>query len=477
MKVLFAISEAYPFVKSGGLGDVGGSFPIALQNEGIEIRVIMPKYSAIAEKYLQLMELVASFQVELAWRKLHCTISKLELQGVVYYFLENDYYFARERLYGYDDDGELFAFFCRAVLESVPYLEYQPDILHCNDWHTALIPLLLKDSYSQKHYYSKMKSILTIHNLNYQGWAPLSYFEDVLGLGGQQRAWECLEYYGSLNYLKGGILEADLITTVSPTYAQEIQYPFYGENLDSFLRQRGEDLFGVLNGIDTDKYNPQVDPNIYVNYRNSLIKKGTNKRGLQEFLGLPAQRDIPLIAMVSRLVEQKGLDLVIFILEGLLSMNVQLVILGTGQRRYEEALQQLADKYPDKLIVKLLYDEALAHKIYSGSDLLLMPSLFEPCGLAQLIAMRYGTLPIVRETGGLKDTVIPYNQFTGEGNGFSFANYNAHELLFAIERAVELFNNDKTTWKALVKNALKGDYGWEKSAVQYHSLYKRVLTR
>ncbi len=474
MKILFAIAEAYPFIKSGGLGDVGGSLPAALQAEGAEVRVIMPKYMGIPEEYLCQMQPVTNFKVDLAWRRISCSVDQLESQGIIYYFLDNKNYFNRERLYGYEDEGERFAFFCKATLESLVHLNYQADILHCHDWHAALIPLMLKENYSHNPFFGGMKTILTIHNLKHQGYVPQRYFDDVLSFGRNQDAWEKLELAGSLNYLKAGILAADLITTVSPTYAQEIQQPYYGEKLDGILCQRKENLYGILNGIDTVKYDPQKDPNLFVNYRSSLLKKEENKQRLQEVMNLPARRDLPLIAIVSRLVEQKGLDLVVHILDEMLSMDIQMVVLGTGDQRFEEIFQHFTGKYPQKMAIRLFFDEALAHKIYGGSDILLMPSLFEPCGLSQMIAMRYGTLPVVRETGGLKDTVSPYNEFSGEGNGFSFANYNAHELLFTVQRAVRLFLTDRAAWKRLVKNALACDFSWGKSAQQYRELYQSI---
>jgi len=463
MKILFAISEAYPFVKS------------ALQAVGTEVRMILPKYSSIAKEYSNRLEPVADFSINLAWRKIRCTLERMEHQGVVCYFLGNDYYFCRNGFYGYDDDGERFAFFCKAVLESLIYLNYQPDIIHCHDWHTALIPLLLKEHFGCHPYYFGIKTVLTIHNLKYQGILPLGWFEDVLGLGGHQAAWSKLEYEGSLNYLKAGILAADMLTTVSPTYANEIQNPYYGENLASFLCERRVSLFGIINGIDTVQYDPENDQHLFVNFRTSMPKKKENKERLQALLKLPVEGDAPLLAMVSRLVEMKGMDLVVHILDELLNHNVQLVVLGTGDRRYEMIFRHFAAKYPRKLSLRLGFDEALAHKIYGGADLLLMPSQAEPCGLSQMIAMRYGTLPIVRETGGLKDTVIPFNEYTGAGNGFSFANYNAHELFFTVQRAIRLYTENKQAWNILVKKAMASDFSWEKSARRYQKLYQSIM--
>ena len=471
MKIIFAIAEAFPFIKCGGLGDVGGSLPPMLQPEGLDVRVIMPKYAEIPDDYTRRMRTIANFNVALAWRRIPCRVEQLDLDGVTYYFIANEYYFNREQTYGYDDDGERFAFFSKAVLESLPQLSYQADIIHCHDWHTALIPLMLKENFGHKPYYFEIKTVLTIHNLAHQGVVPLLYFDDVLGFTGHGVAWNKLEWRGSLNYLKAGILSADVVTTVSPTYAQEIQHPHYGEHLDNILRKRRNDLYGILNGIDTVKYNPAHDPHLMMSGGDFQSQKEANKRHLQELFHLPVRSDVPLLAIVSRLADQKGLDLVVHILEELLSMDVQMVVLGTGDRRYEEIFQSTAEKYPHKFSLQLLFDEALAHQIYGGSDMLLMPSRFEPCGLSQLIAMRYGSLPVVRETGGLKDTVVPFNQYTGAGTGFSFSNYNAHELLFTIHKAIALFMNDKEAWKKLTQNARNCDVSWAKSASQYRELY------
>lgn len=477
MKVLFAASEAFPFVKTGGLGDVAGSLPKALQSKDTEVRVILPNYAAIDEKFLNRMTPEAEFTVELAWRKIPCSIHRLDHQGIVYYFLGSKFHFNRPNYYGYGDDGERFAFFSKAVLTGLTYLDYQADILHCHDWHTALIPLLLQENFCREPLYSGIKTMLTIHNLQYQGQVPAACFEDLLGLGGHPAAWEKLEHKGCLNYLKAGILAADVITTVSPTYAQEIQHAYDGETLDAVLRRRKTDLYGILNGIDTVVFDPSRDPYLAVNYRSDWAKKQQNKKALQECLGLPTEGDWPVLAMVSRLVPQKGLDLVMHILKELLDMDLQLVILGTGEKQFEESLRHWAEKHANQLILCTKFDEVLAHKIYGGADLLLMPSKTEPCGLSQMIAMRYGTLPVVREVGGLKDSVIPYNEFTGEGTGFSFANYNAHELLFTIQRAVKLYKENKRAWIALAKNALSKDFSWHQSAGRYKELYQSMLSK
>lgn len=475
MNVLFVIAEAYPFAKAGGLGDVGGSLPAALQNSKTNVRVIMPKYHSIPDELTANRKEVTRFTLDLAWRKLYCGIEEVSCQGIHYYFVDNEYYFGRERLYDYDDDGERYAFFCKAVLQSLTHLSFRPDILHCHDWHTALLPLYLQESYGHNPFYFGIKTVLTIHNLKHQGIFPGNYLEDVLGLTGHHEARRKLEFYDVLNYLKAGLLAADLLTTVSPTYAQEIQTEYYGEGLDGVLRCRQNELYGILNGIDTKKYDPLNDPHLAVNYRSSLCKKEENKIALQQILNLPVRGELPLAAVVSRLVDQKGLDLLAHILEEMLSMDLQMAVLGTGERKYEEMFHFFAAKYPSKLAVRLTFDDVLAHKIYGGADMLLMPSLFEPCGLSQMIAMRYGTIPIVRETGGLKDSVQPFNEFSGEGTGFSFSNYNAHELLFAVQRAVGLFYEDKTAWKGLAENARKRDFSWRNSAAQYLALYQKLM--
>ncbi len=474
MNVLFVIAEAHPFAKTGGLGDVGGSLPLALVNSKTDVRVMMPKYASIPNELCQNLKDVTNTTVDLAWRRLSYKVQELEYQGIHYYFIDNAYYFGRENLYGFEDDGERFAFFCHAVLACLTYLNYRPDILHCHDWHTALIPLFLRERYGNNPFYFGMKTILTIHNLKHQGHFPADQFQDVLGLNGHEAAWKDIELNGSLNYLKAGLLSSDVITTVSPTYAQEIQSSYYGENLDSVLRLRSHDLYGILNGIDTKTYDPQKDPYLVANYRSSLCKKEENKIDIQHILNLPVRGNLPLVAIISRLVDQKGLDLLAHILEEMLNMDLQMVVLGTGEKKYEDMFNNFSWKYPDKVAVRLAFDDILARKIYGGADILLMPSQFEPCGLSQMIAMRYGTIPVVRETGGLKDSVIPYNEYTEEGNGFCFHNYNAHELLFTVQRAVRLFYEDKSAWKGLVENARKSDFSWKKSADKYFSLYNKI---
>ncbi|UWG97123.1 glycogen synthase GlgA [Dehalobacter sp. DCM] len=475
MNVLFISSEAFPFSKSGGLGDVCGSLPAAIKKFGADVRVIIPKFACIQEELLRGNKFLTTITMSLSWRKIQFSLEETQYEGIHYYFIDNPYYFGKERIYGYSDDAECFSFFSKAVLEALPFLGYRPDILHCHDWHTALVPLFLKENYREVMYYQGIKTILTVHNLGYQGIAPVSYFEDVLGFAGSTDAWEQLEYHGSLNFLKAGLLAADLLSTVSPTYAEEIKNPFYGENLDEILRHRQADLNGILNGIDTEKYDPRNDPNLFINSSSSIFWKTENKLDLQNILGLSHNSEVLLVSMVSRLVNQKGIDLLACVLEEMVSLNLQMVILGTGEKRYEDMFSYYAFRYPEKLKAILTFDNTLASKIYGASDLLLMPSLFEPCGLSQMIAMRYGTLPVVRETGGLRDSVLPFNEFTGEGNGFSFANYNAHELLFTVQKATKLFYEEKNVWKKLVDNAFRSDFSWDNSAEKYVLLYESCL--
>ena len=475
MKIVFAIAEADPFVKTGGLGEVGGSLPSALQRQGADVRVIMPMYSVIPEQFRKNFKHIAHFYVPLAWRRQYCGLEELLYNGVYYYFIDNEYYFNRSNVYGEFDEAERYAFFSRAVLESLIHIpEFNPDIIHCHDWHTALIPLMLKEFYSKTPLYYSMGTVFTIHNLKYQGVFPKEVLSDVIGLGEKYFTEETLEFHGAINFMKAGLIYADWITTVSTTYAQEIQLSFYGEKLEGILQKRKKSLIGILNGIDYEVYNPDTDPYL-VAAGSSPQAKENNKKDLQRGLGLPVRGDLAVLGMVSRLVDQKGLDLLSFVMEEILMLDVQVVILGTGEPRYEEMLQAFADKYPDKFAFRREFNDELAHKIYAGSDILLMPSRFEPCGISQMVAMRYGTIPVVRETGGLKDTVTPYKELSGKGNGFSFANYNAHELLFSVQRAVRLFNSDKSAWTNLRESAMKRDSSWDPSAAAYVKIYESLL--
>ncbi|HZJ56780.1 MAG TPA: glycogen synthase GlgA [Clostridia bacterium] len=473
--IIFAAGEAAPFAKTGGLGDVVGSLPKAIKELGGDVRVIMPKYGGIPQGFMDGYRHIVDFHVDVGWRSQFCALGEVEYQGIHYYFIDNEYYFKRDCLYGYDDDAERFAFFSRAVLESLPRIEgFKPDIIHCHDWHTALLPMMIREHYGEDPFYQGVKTVLTIHNLRHQGIFPLSILDDLLGITEGSEAANNLEFNGAANYFKGGLVYADSITTVSPTYASEILTPYFGEGLDGILRMQRDKLRGILNGIDYRIYNPLRDPNLFVKYRSSLGKKADNKAALQSLVGLPEDRDVPLLGLVTRLDSQKGLDLLNHIMDELMDEELQMVVLGTGDRAYEDAFYYFASKYPAKLAVKILFDSSLAHKIYASADMLLMPSQFEPCGLAQMIAMRYNTVPIVRETGGLKDTVVPYNEETGEGNGFSFANYNAHELLFTIRRALKVYREDKAAWKGITESGRKMDFSWNASARSYMELYEEL---
>ena len=476
MKLVFVIAEADPFVKTGGLGEIGGSLPAFLHKQGVDVRVIMPKYSAIAEHFKSEFKHLAHFDVQVAWRQQYCGLDEMVYQGIHYYFIDNEYYFSRPSIYGEYDDAERFAFFSRAALESLIHIPgFKPDVIHCHDWHTALIPLMLKEFYSREPLYYPIKTVFTIHNLNYQGIFSKEVLRDIVGLGMEYFTEDTLEFHGAVNFMKAALLYADRITTVSPTYAQEIQDSYYGEKLDGLLRKRSESLMGILNGIDYQVYDPYKDPYLVMPYNNFPVAKEENKKHLQSTFGLPIRADRAVLGMVSRLTDQKGLDLLAHVMEEILALDVQMVILGTGENRYEKMLRYFASKYPEKLAIRLEFSDKLAHEIYAGSDLLLMPSRFEPCGISQMIAMRYGTVPIVRETGGLKDTIVPFNEKTGLGNGFSFENYNAHELLFAVQRAVELYQKDKPVWANICQQALASDFSWDRSAKAYIEIYESLL--
>jgi starch synthase len=480
MNILYAIFEAVPFAKSGGLGDVGGALPFFLKENGHDVRVIMPKHDAIPSRFKSEMKPLFNFQVQLGWRTQYCGIEALKHRGVTYYFIDNEQYFKRDSLYGYGDDEERSAFFCKATLLCLTHLErFKPQIIHCNDWHTALIPVMLKEYFGEHPYYYDIKSVISIHNLKYQGITGRDFPGDVLDMADHVAARDHLSFGDAVNFMKGALHYADAITTVSPTYAKEIMTPYFGEGLDGVLRWRGECLTGILNGIDYGEYDPAIDKMLFRTYTCSDSEgKAFNKRKLQEELALPAEADTPLLVIVSRLTEQKGLDLIAHIMEELLyAGDVQLAVLGTGDWRYEEMFYYFANRYPKRIAVRITFDDRLARKIYAGGDMLLMPSKFEPCGITQMIAMRYGTLPVVRETGGLCDTVKPYNRFTGEGTGFSFANYNAHELLFTVREAADLYRKERAVWRRIQKNACALDFSWRVSADRYTSLYEGLCRR
>ena len=477
MKILFATSECVPFVKTGGLADVAGALPKQLKKLGAEVRVILPLYRDVAPKWREQMEHLTYFYVNLGWRRQYCGIETLKLDGVTFYFIDNEFYYNRPSVYGWGgDEGERFAFFDRAVLEALPLIDYKPDILHCHDWQTGLIPVLLKRQYAALPFYQGIHTVFTIHNLQYQGVFGMDYIEDLMGLGWDAYTSDKLEFFGAASFMKGGLVYTDEITTVSPTYANEIQTAYYGERLDGLLRARHESLTGILNGIDVDEYNPNKDPQIVQTYNvvTQSKRKAVNKAALQEQLGLEIRPDVPLIGMVTRLSSQKGLDLVERVLPEIMSLDVQLVVLGMGEEKFVNLFNWAAHRYQGKVASWNQMNPELAHRIYAGADLFLMPSAFEPCGLSQMIAMRYGTVPIVRETGGLKDTVQPFNPVTGEGVGFTFYSYNAHDMLDAVTRATTTYREDKKSWRKIVGNGMRGDYSWQHSAKKYMELYNKL---
>lgn len=475
MQIVFASAECAPFVKTGGLGDVAGSLPAALVRAGAEVIVMVPKYATIKDEYKAKMEHFADFYVSLGWRNEYCGLEKLEHDGVTYMFVDNERYFARDYPYGFFDDGERFAFFSKAITESLQHLPegFECDILHCNDWQTALAPVFLREFYQGLPLYDRVKTVFSIHNVAFQGQFSDTVMEDILGVAHipaaatQLRCDAC-----SINYMLGALHYADAITTVSPTYAGEIQTPEFGEGLDGVLRERSYALQGILNGIDVAGFDPATDKRIAANYTvEDRSGKAVCKAKLQEELGLEVRDDRPLMVMVTRLTRQKGMDLVMYALDRILSGGVQVAVLGTGDRDYEDGLRYFQDKYPGTMAARIEFDPALSQRMYAAADMFLMPSKFEPCGLSQIIAMRYGTLPIVRETGGLKDTVIPYNEFTGEGTGFSFTNFNGDEMGDAVFRAARLFWDNREAWNQLVTQAMSQDFSWTRSADKYLDLY------
>lgn len=475
MQIVFASAECAPFVKTGGLGDVAGSLPAALVRAGAEVIVMVPKYATIKDEYKAQMEHFSDFYVSLGWRNEYCGLEKLEHDGVTYMFIDNERYFARDYPYGFFDDGERFAFFSKAITESLQHLPagFECDILHCNDWQTALAPVFLREFYQGLPLYDRVKTVFSIHNVAFQGQFSDTVMEDILGVAhipaaaSQLRCDAC-----SINYMLGALRYADAITTVSPTYANEIQTPEFGEGLDGVLRERSYALQGILNGIDVAGFDPATDKRIAANYTvEDRSGKAICKAKLQEELGLEVRDDRPLMVMVTRLTRQKGMDLVMYALDRILAGGVQVAVLGTGDRDYEDGLRYFQDKYPGTMAARIEFDPALSQRMYAAADMFLMPSKFEPCGLSQIIAMRYGTLPIVRETGGLKDTVQPYNEFTGEGTGFSFTNFNGDEMGDAVFRAARLFWDNRDAWNQLVTQAMSQDFSWTRSADKYLDLY------
>ena len=473
MKVLFVAGEANPFIKTGGLADVAGALPKALVEKGIDARVMIPLYLGIPQEMKNNMQYIGNCFVQLSWRSQYCGVFSYVYQGVTYYFIDNEFYFKRHGIYGHYDDGERFAFFSKAILEALKVIDFTPDIIHANDWHTALVPVFLDCFYRGEPHCKNAQTVYTIHNIEFQGQYGDGLIEDVLGLNYDQS--QLVRYAGCVNYMKGGIESAARVTTVSPSYANEILDPYYGYGMQDILNARKFKLSGIVNGIDEEKNNPATDQSLFKNYDiNSIENKKFNKVGLQQLLGLPVNEDVPMIGMVGRLTHQKGIDLVTAVMDRILDMDVQVVILGTGDWKYENILKDMQNRYPGKLRAIINFSSDMASKIYAASDMFLMPSKFEPCGLSQMIAMRYASVPIVRLTGGLKDTVQAYDHVTGEGDGFTFLTYNASDMLYAIERAVGLYRDYKEDWNKVVLNGMKKDFSWKTIANQYIDLYKSI---
>lgn len=477
-KILFVASEAVPFIKTGGLADVVGSLPKCFDKTYFDVRVIIPKYLCIKEEWRDQMTYVNHFYMDYLGQSRYVGILEYIYDGITFYFIDNEGYFGGAKPYGdWLSDLEKFSFFSQAALSALPVIGFQPDVVHCHDWQTGLIPVYLKDRFRGGDFFRDMKSVITIHNLKFQGVWDVKTIQRFSGLPDYYFTPDKLEAYKDANMLKGGIVFADAVTTVSNTYAEEIKMPFYGEGLDGLMRSRADSLRGIVNGIDYEEFNPETDDFIVQNYnaRNFRKEKVRNKRALQEELGLPADDKKMMIGIVSRLTDQKGLDLVRCVIDDLCNDDIQLVVLGTGDERYENMFRHYDWKYHDKVSANIYYSEAMSHKIYAAADAFLMPSLFEPCGLSQLMSLRYGTLPIVRETGGLKDTVEPYNEFAGTGTGFSFSNYNAHEMLAAIRNAERIYYDKKREWNKIIDRAMAKDYSWDSSAKKYQELYDWLI--
>lgn len=476
--ILFVASEAVPFIKTGGLADVAGSLPKYFDKEQYDVRVMLPKYLCIPENWRSQMKYVTHFYMDLAWRSQYVGVLEMEYAGVHYYFIDNEFYFAGPKPYGYiHEDIEKFAFFSKAALSAMPLLNFKPDIVHCHDWQTGLVPVYMKERFHDGEFFRDMKSVMTIHNLKFQGVWDLQKVKDITGLPPYFFTSDKLEAYGDANYLKGGVVYADVVTTVSDSYAEEIKTPFYGEKLDGLMRARANCLTGIVNGIDYDEFNPETDKRIVANYNQKTFRKekSKNKKALQQELGLNVDDKKFMIGIVSRLTDQKGFDLIAYMMDQICAEDVQLVILGTGESQYENMFRHFAWKYPDRVSANIYYSEDMSHKIYAACDAFLMPSLFEPCGLSQLMSLRYGTVPIVRETGGLKDTVEPYNEYESTGTGFSFANYNAHEMMNTINYAKHVFYNKKREWNKIVDRGMLKDFSWTSSAKKYQKLYDGLL--
>lgn len=478
-KVLFVSSEAMPYVKTGGLADVAGVLPRYFDKSKYDVRVILPKFACMDECFLPELKFLCHFYVILNWRKQYAGIFEAEYKGIHYYFVDNEFYFSGPSLYNnIYEDVEKFAFFSKAVLESLTFIDFVPNIIHCHDWQTGLLPVFLHTSYGDDVFYAGIKTVFSIHNMKFQGRWRIEEVMDITGLPAQIFNSEALEAYGEANYLKGGVVYADAVSTVSPTYADEIMSPEGGEGLHGLMNYRKDHLYGIINGLDYEEFDPMTDSYLYENFSKENVEAGKrqNKQELQKEMGLKASDDVMLIGIVSRMSHQKGFDLINYVMEEILcTMDVQFVVLGTGEERYENSFKYFENKYPGKLVVHIGYSEELAHKIYAGCDAFLMPSLFEPCGLSQMMAMRYGTIPIVRETGGLKDTVAAYNEYDNTGTGFSFRNYNAHEMLHVINYAYKIYKKYPERWKIIIANAMEQDFSWNASARKYEEMYENIL--
>ncbi len=473
MKVLFITTEAVPFAKTGGLGDVIGSLPQELIKQGADARVMMPLYKNIKERYGPSLTFHRAFSVALSWRNCHCGLFSMERDGVTFYFLDNEQYFNRDGYYGHYDDGERFAYFSKAALETLRYLDFKPDILHCSEWQSALVPVFLKTLYQQDPQYQNLRTVFTIHNIEYQGVYGKEILCDVLGLDQKQATLLLMD--GAVNYMKGAVVACDRLTTVSPSYAEEITYPFFAHGLDGIIGENQYKLSGIINGIDYKLYNPYRDKALAVKYsKNTPEKKKLNKEALKAEMGLDTDIDVPLIGMIGRLVEHKGLSLVTAVFREIMENPVQFVLLGTGDARFENFFRQQSEEYKGRVAAVTAFSGELASRIYAGADLFLMPSISEPCGLAQMIALRYGTIPVVRATGGLKDSILPYNPETGKGNGIRFDSVNAHDMLDAVQRGIQLYQEPER-WHKLMQNAFKTDCSWKRSAVEYLKLYETIL--
>ena len=475
MNILFATSEAAPFVKTGGLADVMGALPKTLARMGHDVRVILPLYEAVGEEWRAQMTYLQCFHVHLAWRTPYCGLFELKKDGVTYYFVDNEYYFKRRNIYGHYDDAERFAFFSRAVIESPGHLGFTPDVIHCNDWETALVPIYMLEERGKVPELKNAKSVFTIHNIEYQGRYGTELLVDMFGLAPGYNNEHMLAYFGDINLMKGAIYASDYVTTVSPNYAEELQYAFYAHGLEGVIAANRKKLRGILNGIDTERYDPWRDKGLTKFFNDKQLQGKKNcKTALQQAAGLREDPHVPIIGCVSRLVTHKGFELVANSVWDIMNMDVQMVVLGTGDWKFEEAFRQAQNQYPGRFSAQIMYSDSFSTAVYGGADIFLMPSVSEPCGLSQMIAMRYGTVPVVRETGGLKDTVIPWNKFTGEGTGFTFEHIDRNDLLWVLGGAVDLYHNEKKAWQTVQKNGMTADFSWDRSAQAYLEVYGQI---